>query len=373
MIMRETPDIVMQCPKCSRHFPLDQTYCETCSAMLEPFETEQEGPAPSAENVKSAPDEQPVVTDEKIEDIKIDHLRSEIENKFVYTLLLETGQLKRRLAKKETYLAGIQEKEGPGHPGQVSDIGKAEAAIDELMKKIIKLEITLDTLHRTLADDISALDTELRKLDGPGLLGLMNERGRYFRMLSSELKTKKLILDVVDGKKSPSALRLLDVPSPILLIPAVAATVLIVVLLIYPYAPDMPSGLRTGSRSKAPAGIPALISERDINSLLEDIRTANLKKDLALWKSRYSRGYLASKEKKENIAEQWEKVDYKSLSYRVEDLLTGPGHASATVIWEVDFSPRKSTSIKKITQRLRADFAIEDGRLKITSVVKEES
>ena len=128
-----------------------------------------------------------------------------------------------------------------------------------------------------------------------------------------------------------------------------------------------------GSRSKAPDGSPALISERDIDSLLEDIRTANLKKDLALWKSRYSRGYLASKEKKENIAEQWEKVDYKSLSYRVEDLLTGPGHASATVIWEVDFSPRKSTSIKKITQRLRADFAIEDGRLKITSVVKEES
>jgi hypothetical protein len=115
-----------------------------------------------------------------------------------------------------------------------------------------------------------------------------------------------------------------------------------------------------------------MISEADINSLLDDIRTANLRKDLALWKSRYSRGYLASKEKKENIVEQWEKVDYKSLSYKVEDLLTGPAHASATVIWEVDFSPRKSTAIKKITQRLRADFAIEDGRLKITSVVKEE-
>jgi hypothetical protein len=373
VIMGEAPNIVMQCPKCSKHFPLDQIYCETCSAMLEPFETGQEGPAPSAGVFKSAADEQPVVTDEKIEDIKIDSLRVDIENKFVYTLLLETGQLKRRLAKKEKYLAGIREKEGPGHPGQVSDIGKAEAEIDDLMKKITKLEITLDNLQHKLADDISALDAELRKLNRPGLLGHMNERGRYFRMLSSEFKAKKLILDVIDGKKSPAALRLLDVLRPIVFVPAVAAVAIISALLIYTYAPTMPSGLRTSSRPKAPAGNPAIISEEDIDRLLDDIKTANLKKDPALWKSRYSRSYLASREKKENIVEQWEKADYKALSYKVQDLRSGPAHASATVIWEVEFSPRKSNAIKKITQRLSADFAIEDGRLKITSVVKEES
>src|SRR5271169_4767569 len=110
--MGETPIIVMQCPKCGKHFPLDQTYCEKCSAMLEPFETAQGGPDRPTEDVNSAAYEQPATTEEKIEDIKIDHLRVDIENKFVYTLLVEIGQLQRRLAKREKYLAGMQQEEG---------------------------------------------------------------------------------------------------------------------------------------------------------------------------------------------------------------------------------------------------------------------
>lgn len=373
--MGETPNIVMQCPKCGKRFPFDQSYCETCTAMLEPVEAGPEGPATQTEGFKKETDEQPepAVTDEKIEDIKIDSLRVDIENKFVYTLLLEIDQLKRRLEKKEKSLAGIQENEGPGYPELVAEAGKAETAIDELIKKITRLEMTLDTLKMKLGDDISALETELGKLEKPGLLGLTNERGRYFRMLSSELKTKKLILDVIDGKKSPAALRLMDTLRPIVLVPAIAAVAIISALLIYPYVPNLPSGRWAGPRSETRAENLPVIGERDIDGLLDDIRTANLRKDLALWRSRYSKGYLASREKKENIVEQWEKVDYKSLTYRVEDLRTGPAGASATVIWEVDFSPRKSTTVKKITQRLRADFAVEDGRLKITSVVKDES
>jgi hypothetical protein len=373
VIMGETPDIVMQCPKCGKLFPFDRTYCETCTAMLEPFEAHLERSDAPAENSKRDAEGQPAVTDEKIEDIKIDRLRMDIENKFVYAVLLEIDQLKRRLAKKERYLAGIQEKEGPGHLQRVSDTGKAEAEIDEIMKKITKLEMTLDNLQHRLTVEVSALDAELGKLRRPGLLGLMNERGRYFGLLSSELKTKRLILEVIEGKKSPAALRLRDMPRSMVLVPAIAAVAIISALLIYAYLPYATHGMRTIFRPEAPAGNPAVISRGDINSLLDDIRTANLRKDLALWRSRYSRSYLASREKKENIVEQWEKIDYKSLSYKVEDLRGGPAHANATVIWEVDFSPRKSAAVKKITQRLRADFAIEDGRLKITSVTKEES
>lgn len=375
MIMGETPNIVMQCPKCGKRFPFDQPYCETCSVMLEPAEAGPEGPATQTEGFKKETDErpEPAVTDEKIEDIKIDSLRVDIENKFVYTLLLEIDQLKRRLEKKEKSLAGIQENEGPGYPELVAAAGKAETAIDELIKKITRLEMTLDTLKMKLGDDISALETDLGKLEKPGLLGLTNERGRYFRLLSSELKTKKLILAVIDGKKSPAALRPMDTLRPIVLVPAIAAVAIISALLIYTYVPNLPSGRWAGSRSETKAENLPVIGERDIDGLLDDIRTANLRKDPALWRSRYSKGYLASREKKENIVEQWEKVDYKSLTYRVEDLRTGPAGASATVIWEVDFSPRKSTTVKKITQRLRADFAVEDGRLKITSVVKDES
>lgn len=367
--MGETPNIAMQCPKCGKRFPFDQPYCETCSAMLEPVETAHEAPSVPTEDLKNDAGKQPAVTVEKIEDIKIDSLRVEIENKFVYTLLLEIDQLKRRLEKKEKSLTGMQEKEGPGYPELVAAAGKAETAIDDIMKKITRLEMTLDNLKSKLGDDIAALETEFGKLEKPGPLGLFNERGRYFRMLSSELKAKKLILEVIERKKSLASLRLPDTLRPIVLVSAVAAALIVSALLIYANGQNR----RAVSGPNAPAQNLPMISERDINGLLDDIRTANLGKDLVLWRSRYSRGYLASREKKENIVEQWEKVDYKSLTYKVKDLRPGPAGASATVIWELEFSPRKSTAVKKITQRLRADFAVEDGRLKITSVVKEES
>jgi hypothetical protein len=233
--------------------------------------------------------------------------------------------------------------------------------------------MTLDNLEHKLKDDITAIDTELGRLEKPGLFGLMNERGRYLRMLASELKTKKLILEVIQGKKSPSALRIMGLLRPVVLVPAVTAFALISVLSVYTYMHNVPSGPWTAPQTKTAGGNRPAISEQDVYALLDDIRTANLTKDLALWKSRYSSAYLASREKKENIAEQWEKVDFKSLAYKVEDLRTGPSDAIATITWEIDFSPRKSGVVKRITQRLRADFVIEDGRLKITAVNKQES
>ncbi len=371
--MGETFGIAMKCPKCGKLFPFDQPYCEACSAMLEPVEIAPPGAPAQKEDHEKDTGRRPAVNDEKMEDIKIDSLRVDIENKFVYTLLLEIDQLKRRLKKKEQSLAGMQEKEGSGYPELAYAAGKAETAIDDIIKKITRLEMTLDNLKSKLADDIALLETESGKLEKPGLLSLMSEKGRYFRMLSSELKNKKLILDVIEKKKSPGSLRLPDALRPVALVTAVAAAAAVSAFLIYSHTPNLRPGPSIVTRPETPAENLPIIGEREINSVLEDIRNANLGKDLALWRSRYSRGYLASREKKENIVDQWEKVDYKSLTYRVRDLRSGPAGASATVIWEIEFTPRKSTVVKKITQRLRADFAMEDGRLKITSVSKEES
>ena len=372
MTMADIPKIVMQCPKCGKQFPFDQVYCEKCTAMLEPLEAEPETAA-AAEGTKIELVKPPVVDVEKIEDRKIDSLRADIENKFVYTLLLEIDQLKRRLTKKEKSLAEIEEKEGgPGYPGLVAAAGKIEAATEEILRKITKLEMTLDNLELTLKADITALGEELGKLDRPGLLGFLHEGGRYRRMLASELKTKELILDVIQGKRSRSSLRMMSMLRPAFLVPA-AALLFISISLIYTSLHNVSPGQVAVSQAKAGDSSRAAISEQDINGLLNDIRTANLTKDLALWKSRYSAGYLALREQNENIADQWEKVDFKSLSFKVEDLRANPTGATATIKWDIEFSPRKSEAVKRITQRLRADFAVEEGRLKITAVHKQES
>jgi hypothetical protein len=371
--MAEIPKIVMQCPKCGKQFPFDQVYCEECSAMLEPVETLQGASATPTEGEKGVPVKPPVVNTEKIEDGKIDSLRADIENKFVYTLLLEIEQLKRRLAKKEKFLSETEEKEGsPEYPGLVAAAGEMEAANEELLKKITKLEMTLDNLELTLKADITSLGKEIGKLERPGLFGLLHKRGRYRRMLASELNTKKTILDVIQGKRARSSLRTMSMLKPVLLVPA-AALIFASAFFVYTYLHDVSPDQAAVSQAKIPDNSRAAVNEQDVAGLLEDIRTANLTKDLALWKSRYSTGYLALREQNENISDQWERVDYKSLSYTVEDLRANPSGATATIKWEIEFSPRKSEVVKRITQRLRADFVIEGGRLKIAAVHKQES
>jgi hypothetical protein len=371
--MDQIPNIVMQCPKCRKRFSFGDTYCEECTAMLEPVEADSHR-GNRDDGTPNNGAQSPVVTDEKIEDIRIDTLRVDIENKFVYVLLLEIGQLKDRLAKKERSLAAVKTREGgPDHAEVAVSAGRIEAEVEEIMRKIAKLEITLDNLEQKLQDDVAVLDSDLRKMIKPGLSAFFSERGRYFRMRSSELGTKEMLLDVIRGKRSPSTLRMRSLTRPAVVAPSAAAAAIILALSLYTYfhavapAPPPPAARQTEARKEAGIG------KREVSALLDDIKRANLTKDAELWRSRYSAAYLASKGKEENIAGKWEKVDFTSLQYRIDKFESGPDSASATITWYIEFRPRKSNRIKLLTQRLRADFAKEDGRLKITSVARQGS
>ncbi len=367
--MEQIPAIVMQCPKCLKRFSFGDTYCEECSAMLEPVEAEPTHQSNRAHETPGSGVQSPVVTDEKIEDIRIDTLRADIENKFVYALLLEIGQLKGRLVKKEQSLAAIQEG-GPDHAAVAASAGRIEAEVEEILRKITKLEITLDNLEQKLKEDVAVLDSELGKVDKPGVPAFLIGKGRYFRMLSSELSTKRLLLDVIRGKRPPSTLRMRSLIGPAVFVPAAAAAAVILVLSMYTYFHKV---VPTQAGRQADARKEMGIGKREIGALLDDIKTANLTKNEELWRSRYSAAYLASKGKEENITGKWERVDFTSLQYRIDELESGRDRASATITWYIEFKPRKSNHIKLVTQRLRADFAKEDGRLKITSVARQGS
>ena len=92
--MEETPNIIMQCPKCSREYSPDTNYCDACSAMLEPIEIN--APESKAEAESQNPPDMLVLDkkDEILDDIKIDSLKTEIELTFTRTLLLESSQKK---------------------------------------------------------------------------------------------------------------------------------------------------------------------------------------------------------------------------------------------------------------------------------------
>ena len=127
------------------------------------------------------------------------------------------------------------------------------------------------------------------------------------------------------------------------------------------------------SPSRIPAGQNAAqkteeISEKNILRVLEDIKKANLSKDLDLWESRYSKNYPDLAKRKTALREQWQKYNFRSLEYIIADLKIRPDSASASVTWDMEMAPVQSDDFKIISQRLDVNFILEDNRLKISSV-----
>lgn len=367
--MEKTPKIIMQCPKCLKEFPDDANYCESCSVMLEPVEVWDKKPEKITESELVDIDIRVSDQDEKIEDIRIDSLKTDIEDKFVFTLLLEINHLKKRLSKKENLLSDIRKKEsGTEHSDSMSKGHKAEAEVEEITKKISKLESILENLKKKIEGDISGLETRIKDIKKPGLLSLISDDGRYYSMLSSELKSKNSLREIIERKSSPFSYKLqrynrLYIAGTFIVVLSLALSW---VLFAYIFKPHDSLNMQANDIRKTG------INEKDIHTLLEDIKKANLTKDLALWESRYSRSYLELKGKKENILEQWNKYNYKTLNYRVEKIQIQNEGASAIINWEMVLIPVKTGETKITAQRLQSDFIIEDGKLKISSVKKAE-
>ncbi|MHB8882065.1 MAG: hypothetical protein ACYC69_11220 [Thermodesulfovibrionales bacterium] len=373
--MTESPSFRMQCPKCHRDFPFDTTYCEDCSAMLEPVEVaapaeEPAAPAPEAHKAADA-EAARAINAEHMEDIRIDTLKADIENKFLFTVLLELEQFRARLSKKEKVFADLQDKQATmSYEEFVRQTGRTEKEIDDLMKKITKLEMIIENLETTIVRDISWFGERMQGMKEPSFLERFDDRGRYYRMLATELKVKKILLDIIRGKVSRSYFRTKRLIRMSLLIAFSVMASLIISWVGITYLQKR--HIEVAVPSAAPAAPAAVISEQDIRALLDDIRTANMKKDLRLWESRYSKGYLELKGKRENIQEQWKQYDYTSLAYTIEGLQANRDAAEAVIVWKLGLQPRRSGAPLTVTQRLRSRFVPEGGRLRIASVIKED-
>lgn len=194
--MDETANFKMQCPKCGKDFPFDATHCEECSAMLEPVETTMTPEEASSDHQgssgrKTEDGEAPSVSSDRIEDIKIDSLKADIENQFLFTLLLELDQLKARLARKERALAELHEKQnGTVSAEYISKTGRAEKEVEEILTKTTRIEMILENLEKNISSDINNLQATVRGLTRPSFSGRFSPAGRYYRMITSELKIK---------------------------------------------------------------------------------------------------------------------------------------------------------------------------------------
>ncbi len=339
--------------------------------MLEPIEIEEQETATTEKSTDRLSADETPVSSEKIEDVKIDTLKADIENKFVSTVLHEMNQLRKRMSQKEKALSELKNrKSGMEQSAFLLEAEEKEKDIEEITTRIKKIESILDNLKKKIEADISDLDYRINDIKKPGIFELLSENGRYYRMLSSELKTKTTLMDVLTGKKSPDYLKLLRL-SRILTI-VVLSIMLSLLVSWYIFSKKVQRvPPKTASTLEVRAG-KFIIKEKDIIDLLEDIRRANLDKNLSLWESRYSKSYLEMEGKKENQLEQWKRFDFKALKYKINEVKIEPGRARGLITWEMELLSKKKTEAKILSQRLYADFIIEDGRLKISSVRKQE-
>lgn len=356
--------------------------------MLEPVELEpdevieKKTPEISGDTSRIVSEEPLIIDGEKVEDIRIDTLKADIENKFISTLLLEIEQLKERLSKKEKAhdeLTGKQTgKEGVAF---ISKIGKSESEMEGILKKIARLEAILENLKKKIEADIENLQTQTRDIHKPGIFWFLNDKGRFSKMLFSELNTKKALLDIIDKQKAPSYSKIMNINRSYIFIPLAVAATLIISWIVFTFTqkdkPEIPHEKTASAPSSAPATTvkppempKIIINEKEIRSLLEDIKNANLNKDLNLWESRYSINYLELKGRKDSIIDQWKKYDFTSLEYRIDDLKVQGDTAVAVIAWDMDLFEKNTGWTKKVTPRLHSQFIIEDGKLKISSVKK---
>lgn len=364
--MDETPNIIMQCPKCKKEFPLSTNYCEDCTAMLEPTERAQAAPVQSTKATSETRAEASVPSDEQMENIRIDILKTGIEESFVSALLYELDRLTERMKKKEAALADHQTQQSEtSSPDLTQRIGRTEAEVNEALKRTAKIEAILENLKKKIEADIGGLNTQIRTSEQPGLFGFLSVSGRYFGMLSSELKVKKKLLKAIETKTYTQRKGMLNFAS-LIIVPLIIAGL-------------MTYSLTMGSRKKGvtpPSTLPektaALtpIQAKDIYELLDDIRTANLKKDLSLWESRYAKQYLESGTKKNEAAMKWKKFEYVSLQYKVQDIQMLPEGITAIISWDMELRSRESGRVTRTTQRLLSEFIVEENKLKIASVRK---
>ena len=94
-----------------------------------------------------------------------------------------------------------------------------------------------------------------------------------------------------------------------------------------------------------------------ITGILEQIRTAQLKKDINLILDAYSPGFPNLDQKKENILKTWQQYDYLDMHFRVETIQKLNAHnLIVTVVWDIILqdvrSKKKSSLLKEFTIRL---------------------
>jgi uncharacterized protein YbaR (Trm112 family) len=113
---------------------------------------------------------------------------------------------------------------------------------------------------------------------------------------------------------------------------------------------------------------PVIQETRNIETLLENIRLANLRKDIDLFISCYASNFKDREEKRRATLIFWTRFDYLDLSYDLKDASISGDTAKVKVQWVITISPKTGKPSQTTKANLDVKLKKEEGGWKIEEV-----
>ena len=138
-------------------------------------------------------------------------------------------------------------------------------------------------------------------------------------------------------------------------------------------APAPPAVTAAPSQPATQAPAPAPPAEADLKEQLQKelsvLREAQLRKDIVLFMSVYSRTYPELDGKRASTLKSWEHYDYTNLVFTIDKIQPiDPDNALAWVTWYIDTKNRGTQDLSSSTQTYQVRFAKEMGQWHIRAL-----
>jgi len=133
---------------------------------------------------------------------------------------------------------------------------------------------------------------------------------------------------------------------------------------------DQPSfSVSTATETSSPTKVINEEEEKErIKDLLENIKKANLNKDINLFLHCYAKDYKDREGKKKSTLETWENFNFLDLTFNLESF-TLMGHiARSKVDWFARFTPKGGSAPQQSQTSLEVVFKKEEGNWKIAEI-----
>jgi len=115
-----------------------------------------------------------------------------------------------------------------------------------------------------------------------------------------------------------------------------------------------------------------VVLKNQLSEVLNQLREAQLKKDITLYSQAYAPGFPDFDQKRQKTLAVWGAYDYSSLDFDLQEAkLLDADHALAQVTWNIKTEEKKNQNIKTEKQTYKVWFSKDSGQWRISKLEKE--